>query len=108
MMKKPRAIADVCNTIVSADKTQRVVLLHFIDLKKYRVIKEVAVNILLNKHIALSESEKRYLRRKTPILKNLALKQQNLTDIRAFLVKHQMLIKRICRIVLKHLAIKTL
>ena len=103
-MKRARDIRQVCNIVVSANKAQRVVFLHLIDDRKYAAIREVAINILINRHIVLSDKEKRYLRRKTGVLKHIALKHQNLAARRALLVKQNLFVKKICSIALRHLS----
>ena len=97
-------IKDTCTVIIDANKQQRISYLHFADKRICKIIREVAYNILLNETIKLEDKEKKYMRRKIKDIRTLASKFTSIHDRRELLVKQHLLIKKIAKITLRHLA----
>ena len=73
------------------------------DKKTSTYIREIAVNILINDDIQLTDKEKNYLNRKIKYIKDIASRYISIYKRREIYVAQHLLIKKLAQIALKHI-----
>ncbi len=91
------------NFFLSFNRSERVTFLQNIGQVYAEILREIVLNLLLNKDINHSNNEKNYLNSNIKYLREIASKRTPLSRKRVIFVHKQMLVKRIATIVNKYL-----
>ncbi len=95
MQSRDVNIVEFLSLLLSFNREKRVYFLKQISLKYATVIRELAVNLLLNRNFDLSEKEKTYWKNNLQVLKEIGSRGFGLTKRRDLFVKKQLLIRRL-------------
>ena len=100
--KHIRQVVNFCITLVTLNRKQRVSIFNKLDKHQFVLIKELCVNLLINKELSLSPKEKAYFNNNLAKLKILGSKTVSKKSQEGILVKNQQLLKRVAYVLLRY------
>ena len=98
------AVLDFAKTLVNSNKKQCTAILLHMSPKQCRILREMALNLLLNDSVHIPEKEKKYLKRNAAKIKLIASRKVCAADKKQIVIKNQRMIKRIANVVIGYLA----
>ena len=98
-------IPDFVRFFLTFDRNQRVTFLQNISQAYLDILREIVLNLLLNKEIQHTEKEKKYLNSNIRYLREIASKYIPLSRKRVILVHKQLLMKKVVFAIKKYLQI---
>ena len=100
--KRVTAIKNFCQAIVALSRPQRLFILQNISRKQCVYLKEISLNVLINKSIILSDKHRAYLKAKLADIKKLASHSVCFNKKKKIIEHHHLLIKKLCLITLEY------
>lgn len=96
-------VVQFCNAIVSLTRKQRISVLKNMTRKQMVLIKEICLNILVNKEMNLTERDKIYFNNNLAKLRALGSHTSTLSVKKQIVENNQQLVKKLTNVTLKHL-----
>ena len=106
LKNKSNEALDFGLSYLGLNSSQRESFLHHMTSKQCLVLRNCSYNLLMNSSIAITQSDKNYLKKHVGIIRQLASKKICTTEKRDLLVKRNLLIRRILRILVDYIQIE--
>jgi hypothetical protein len=99
-VEENRSLGTFLHTLVEGSRAQRIACLNTLSVKQLKLLRELAFNILFNTGISISECDRKYIRRHTLVVKQLASKRTTGAEKRRLACHYHYLIKKLAAIAL--------
>ena len=96
-------VTNFCIAITTLTRKQRVAVLNQLHKTQFHIIREISLNILINKSLSLTETEKRYFNHNLNKLKILGSRTSSKETKLKIITNNQQLIKKTALTSLKYL-----
>ena len=96
-------VINFCIVLISLTRKQRIAILHELDKKQLAFIREISLNILINKNLSLSDKEKAYFNHNLRKLRTLGSHTASRDAKVKIISKNQQLLKKIANVSVKYL-----
>ena len=96
-------LINFCIALISLTRKQRIAILHELNKKQFAFIREISLNILINKNLSLSDKEKAYFNHNLRKLRTLGSHTASRQAKVNIISKNQQLLKKIANVSVKYL-----